>query len=123
MNQTIITTAVIALLIGSGAGYMLGSQKAPAPLKSGNDMQAAMDDMMANLSGKTGDAFDKAFLSEMIMHHEGAVLMAEAAKENAAHAEIKTMADAIISAQTAEIAQMRAWEVEWYGEASDHTSH
>ena len=51
----------------------------------------------------------------MIVHHEGAVAMAEAALKNAEHQEIKTMATAIISAQTAEIAQMHAWLAEWYG--------
>lgn len=81
-----------------------------------HSMQSEMDGMMAALDGKTGDEFDKAFLSEMIMHHEGAVDMAEAALENAKHDEIKTMANAIISAQTTEIKQMQDWQNTWYGQ-------
>ena len=82
-----------------------------------NDMMGmndAMGGMMAGLSGKTGDAFDKAFIDEMIMHHEGAVVMAEAALKNAKHPEIKTMANAIISAQTTEINQMKSWRSSWF---------
>jgi len=78
-------------------------------------MEGAMDDMMRGLEGKTGDDFDKAFLSEMIMHHQGAVEMANAALTNAKHEEIKTMANAIISAQTTEIQQMQDWQKTWYG--------
>lgn len=79
-------------------------------------MQGEMDAMMAGLAGKTGDDFDKAFLSEMIMHHEGAVYMAEAALQSAKHEEIKNMARAIISAQTSEINQMKGWQKMWYGQ-------
>ncbi len=77
-------------------------------------MGGAMDNMMEGLQGKTGDAFDQAFLSEMIMHHEGAVQMAEAALQYAKHQEIKDMAKAIISAQTIEIEQMKVWGKSWY---------
>jgi uncharacterized protein (DUF305 family) len=86
-------------------------------------MQSAMDSMMMGLSGKTGDAFDKAFLSEMIMHHEGAVEMAESALMNAQHAEIKTLSNAIITAQNKEIADMKAWYKAWYGVDLPDTMH
>jgi uncharacterized protein (DUF305 family) len=78
-------------------------------------MGGAMDDMMAGLQGKTGDEFDKEFLSEMIVHHQGAVSMAQAALQSAKHQEIKDMAQKIISAQTSEITQMQTWEKSWYG--------
>ena len=78
-------------------------------------MHGAMESMMMGLSGKTGDAFDKAFLTEMIMHHEGAVQMAQSALTNAQHAEIKTLSNAIITAQNKEIADMKAWYKTWYG--------
>lgn len=77
-------------------------------------MSGMMDDMMNGLYGKTGDAFDRAFLEEMIVHHEGAVLMAQEALKSAKHQEIKNMASAIISAQTSEISQMKGWLKSWY---------
>ncbi len=84
----------------------------------GMSMSGMMDDMMAELEGKKGDAFDKAFIEEMIVHHEGAVEMAEAALMSAKHKEIKDMANAIISTQTSEIDQMKTWLKTWYGEKS-----
>lgn len=79
-------------------------------------MQAEMDGMMQALDGKTADAFDQAFLDEMIVHHKGAVAMAEAALKNAKHQEIKDLAQAIISAQNSEIQKMQDWRKTWYGQ-------
>lgn len=61
-----------------------------------------------------GIPFDLRFIDAMIPHHEGAVDMAEAALDNTEHDEIRTLADAIIATQTAEIEQMQAWRVEWF---------
>lgn len=80
-----------------------------------SSMSGMMTNMMAGLQGKTEDEFDKAFLTEMIMHHEGAVDMAEAALKNAKHQEIKTLSNAIISAQNTEISDMKTWYKAWYG--------
>ncbi len=80
-------------------------------MMSKNDM--SMGQMMAGLQGKTGDNFDKAFLSEMIMHHQGAINMANLAKTNAKHDEIKNMANDIVIAQTKEINQMQTWQTDW----------
>jgi uncharacterized protein (DUF305 family) len=95
-------------------------------LSQGSD--ASMNDMMVSLNGKTGDDFDKAFISEMIVHHQGAVDMANAAKTNAKHDEIKRMANNIINAQTKEIDQMKTWQTEWDyrdngSSVTDHSMH
>ena len=76
-------------------------------------MGSSMDEMMDSLDGKTGDSFDKAFISAMIVHHQGALDMAEEAKQNAKHQEIKSLADDIIEAQTKEINQMKDWQKAW----------
>ena len=57
--------------------------------------------------------FVETFIEEMIIHHQGAIDMAESAKKNAGHDEIKSMATDIISAQTKEIDQMRQWQKDW----------
>lgn len=129
MDTKILVAALIGLVIGGGGVALLTSERDTMPRQDShmmangemmdNDsmgsMHGAMGDMMAGLDGKTGDTFDQAFLAEMIVHHEGAVDMAEAALKNAKHAEIKAMANAIISAQTTEIEQMKAWQKSWYG--------
>jgi uncharacterized protein (DUF305 family) len=122
MNKSSI---VVALIIGLVVGFASASAVHKNNTSSntamvhqmphGSMMQNEMTHMMSNLLGKTGDEFDTSFLTEMILHHEGAVDMAEAALRDAEHQEIKTMAQAIISAQTSEIAQMKDWLKVWYG--------
>jgi uncharacterized protein (DUF305 family) len=128
MNANTTIALIIALIVGAGGGYLFASTKAVLPEGAqvmsdslvvdsiSGDMHGAMGDMVSGLQGKTGDEFDKAFLAEMVVHHEGAVVMAEAALQHAKHAEVKTMANAIIKAQTAEISQMKGWLDDWYGQ-------
>ena len=83
----------------------------------------SMDDMTADLKDKTGDDFDKAFISSMIAHHEGAVEMAKLSAKNAKHQEIKTLSENIISAQEKEITEMKQWRMDWgYSSTMDHNS-
>jgi uncharacterized protein (DUF305 family) len=77
-------------------------------------MSSMMGDMSSMLKGKKGDDFDKAFLSQMIVHHQGAIDMANGALVNAKHQEIKDLARDIISAQEKEINQMKSWQDQWY---------
>lgn len=74
---------------------------------------SSMEEMMESMEGKTGDDFDKAFMEAMIVHHQGAIDMAQQAKTAALHDEIKQMADDIIAAQTDEIEMMREWQKDW----------
>lgn len=78
-----------------------------------NDDDMSMGEMMGILNSKSGDEFDKAFLSQMIIHHQGAIDMANSAKKNAKHDEIKNLADDILSAQSKEIDTMQSWQNDW----------
>ena len=82
-------------------------------------------DMMIH-GGMMGDAsdlerltvaepFDKAFIEEMIPHHQMAVMMAQMLLRSANRPEMKQLAENIISAQTKEINDMRGWYQSWYG--------
>jgi len=132
-KNTTIIAAVITLIIGLGIGYGTGTNRDHEGMKQSNNrhmmtdgtmmnggggmnMRDSMASMNAGLRGKTGDAFDQAFLAEMIIHHEGAVEMAQLALVNAKHQEIKDLATEIISAQNKEIADMKAWQTSWYGQ-------
>ena len=118
MNKKAIIGLVIGLIIGIG-----GTIRATALMNSnaGKDNSSmSMADMNAELKGKTGDDFDKAFIEMMIEHHQGAIDMAILAKSNAKHDEIKTLSQDIISAQTNEISKMQQWQMDWsYMSASD----
>lgn len=106
-NNKTVTVSQTAGMHQMADGTMMGN----VPM----DMGSMMGGMMAGLQSKTGDDFDKAFISEMIIHHQGAIDMANEALRNAKHQEIKDLATAIISAQTKEINQMKAWNKTWYG--------
>ena len=60
-------------------------------MASGSDMTTAMHVMLTTIQDKNGDAFDKAFLSQMIIHHEGAVAMAKEALAKSHNKDILTL--------------------------------
>ncbi|MBW4614011.1 MAG: DUF305 domain-containing protein [Desmonostoc vinosum HA7617-LM4] len=61
--------------------------------------------------------YDLRFIDAMILHHQGAVEMAEAAQEKSKRPQMKKLADDIIKAQNREIKQMRQWRQAWYPKA------
>ena len=112
-----ILTFAIGILIGYlvwGKGVSISKHPGMHAMPDGSDMTSMMMDMNTALRGKTGDAFDEAFLSEMIVHHQGAIDMAQLALTNAKHQEIKDLANAIVAAQTKEIGEMKVWQKSWY---------
>ena len=62
---------------------------------------------LAALGALTGSEFDKAFLTAMIAHHEGAVSMSENMLVSGVNAKVKELAGKIIDAQNQEIVKMQ----------------
>lgn len=130
MKKETIMVGVIGLLLGvvltgfaagvavnnnyTGMTGMMGINSSNLTARgtmSNDDM--SMSDMAHSLKGKTGDDFDKAFVSEMIIHHQGAIDMAKLAGQNARHDEVKKLAEDIIAAQNKEITEMKQWQSDW----------
>ncbi len=65
---------------------------------------------------RDAEDFDKMFIDMMIPHHESAIEMAQALKTTTERPELQELTDAIITAQEGEIAQMKQWQTEWYGQ-------
>lgn len=78
------------------------------------DQATAMPMDHSNMQMDPAKPFDAQFIDSMIEHHQGAVTMAQAVLQQAEHAELKTMAEAIIAAQNAEIQQMQGWRTAWH---------
>lgn len=77
-------------------------------------MESMMMDMTAGMRGKTGKELEKAFLTEMIPHHQGAVDMARLLVQNPnANPVLVKFGFDIINAQEKEIVQMREWLKEY----------
>ena len=71
---------------------------------------AGMDRMNADMmAGGTAEDIDVAFICSMIPHHQGAIDMARAQLAHGDEDFPRQLAEAIIAAQEAEIAQMLEW--------------
>ncbi|MBD1918534.1 MULTISPECIES: DUF305 domain-containing protein [Cyanophyceae] len=88
-------------------GHVTGDRAEEQMMHSGHGMDL----------GPADATYDLRFIDGMIPHHEGAVVMAEAALENSQRPEIRQLAEDIIAAQRVEIAQMKDWRAEWYPDA------
>jgi len=62
--------------------------------------------------------FDKAFIEQMIPHHEMAVMMSKMVLQRTSRPELRRLLQSIITSQSAEITQMRRWYATWYGTAA-----
>lgn len=58
--------------------------------------------------------FDKAFIEEMIPHHQMAVMMATMLNASTQRPQMQKLGDDIIATQTEEINEMRQWYSAWY---------
>lgn len=63
---------------------------------------------------ETARPFDKAFIEEMIPHHQMAIMMTNMLLAGTTREEMRSLGEAIIKAQSAEIEQMRDWYRRWY---------
>lgn len=62
---------------------------------------------------KEAEDFDKAFLEEMIPHHQMAIMMANMLVHGTNRLEMKQLGENIIKTQAKEIEEMRGWYKEW----------
>ena len=66
------------------------------------------DQQMTDLRAARGKDFDMQYLSGMIVHHRGAIAMAQTEMEQGSNPKVKAMAAAIVVSQTAEVLAMVA---------------
>jgi uncharacterized protein (DUF305 family) len=74
--------------------------------------------MMTEMNNKTGTDLDKAYIRGMIMHHQGAIEMANKIKTMTQRQELITLANNIISSQTKERNALMDWMMTKF---DDHT--
>jgi uncharacterized protein (DUF305 family) len=71
------------------------------------------------MAGESNAPYDAQFIDSMIEHHEGAIAMANQALQEASRPELKTLAQAIVTAQEAEVKQLQDWRTSWYPDLTD----
>jgi uncharacterized protein (DUF305 family) len=72
--------------------------------------------MMRDLSGLSGNALDRAFLTDMVDHHMAAVMMSQSllARDLDRHPQVARLARNIRDSQHVEIRQMLRWYDDWF---------
>jgi uncharacterized protein (DUF305 family) len=71
--------------------------------------------MARDMVMENGRYSDERFIDAMVPHHEGAVDMAEVALKNAEHEVVRQLAEDIVSAQEAEIRELKSIKQEEFG--------
>jgi uncharacterized protein (DUF305 family) len=112
---------ILAACGGSGGGQQgsgSGSEQESAEKSGGmagmdhsqmdhGSMHMGSGGMARQMVMENGEYSDERFIDAMVPHHQGAVEMAEVALENAEHEEVKGLAEDIVTAQEAEIEQLK----------------
>lgn len=137
MTSRIRTAAIAAVmaagLTGGGIAWAAAAQSSDGGGQSpsmGEGM--SMMDMMGGMSGMGSGSggmgefsddkpFDLQFIDQMTMHHQGALMSTRAMIADSERPELRELAAAIETSQTAQIEQMQAFRTEWYGDAESTT--
>lgn len=89
------TYSMMGGMMSTGGMHMVGNQQDLQTLENATD-------------------FDKAFIENMIPHHQLAIIMAQMLKAGTNRPEMLTLANNITESQSKEIEEMQSWYKSWY---------
>ncbi len=136
LKKTLIGSVLAAAVAGGGIGWgvtaaasdvdrgMSGMDGGGMSGMDGGGM-SMMDGGMSMMDGPQGapmgefsdeQPFDLQFIDQMTMHHQGALMSTEMMIADSDRPELRDLAAAIETSQTAQIEQMQTWRSEWYGD-------
>lgn len=129
-NQIIAIVVGFAILVVV-AWFIIATQRSPldvnrqynaAETKQEPKKEKTSDNRFASLKG---EAYDEAYIADMLAHHTGAVNMAEMVNGATDRTELQNLAMNIMQTQSEEIMQMRSWQKDWGYDDSmgGHGSH
>ena len=122
IGATTLTVACSPAISNQNQGSNTNATEASSKQDMKQDGGMMMQDggMQHDMSMDIGPAdadYDLRFIDSMVMHHQGAVNMAQEVLEKSQRPEMKKLAQDIIAAQKQEIAQMKQWRTTWYPNA------
>ena len=114
-NLRITTLALASGMVLGWTGHLMAADNASAAMnaymesmqKMDSQMKQSMDKMHAGASKATADHH---FVTMMIPHHMGAVDMAKIELKYGSDPMLRKMAQKIVSSQTKEIQELKAWQ-------------
>lgn len=105
----LVRAAQIAAIVATSAALLVAcGSPAAAPTTSASTSSGGGTTAVVQ-----HNAADTTFAQMMVIHHEGAVEMAELAEKTAESSDVRSLASRIKTAQGPEIEQMRGWLEEW----------
>ncbi|MHB1234868.1 MAG: DUF305 domain-containing protein [Microbacteriaceae bacterium] len=107
LHRTVVTPVILAGTALALAGLLTACSTTSAPTPP-----------MASATSTSHNAQDTAFAQAMIVHHQGAIEMADLAATRASSPQVKDLAGQIKAAQQPEIDAMTSWLMAW-GEPVD----
>lgn len=101
--------------IGSSSASAAATPTTSAPVAMASSNPASSNPASSMPSASTGphNEADVTFAQMMLVHHQGAIEMADLAPTRAAGGQVKDLAVKIKAAQTPEIAEMKGWLAAW----------
>ncbi|MBH0022915.1 DUF305 domain-containing protein [Salinibacterium sp. SWN248] len=96
----------IELMTSWVEGWGVGMTDGMDGMGNGDGMMSDSD--MADLEAANGDDASRLFLEQMIVHHEGAIDMAELEIDSGQNEDVLALAQEVMDAQTTEISLMRS---------------
>jgi uncharacterized protein (DUF305 family) len=95
----------------------------PSAIMTGPMMSGSATTMMSSPAASAEhNAADLSFAQQMIVHHQGAIQMADLAPDRATNQQVKDLAARIKAAQAPEIEQMTGWLTLWGAAMSSSTA-
>jgi uncharacterized protein (DUF305 family) len=116
---TALTGAALAALLVTGCGAQATDHSAGHGSGHSSDSGTSTSAEGATDHGEA----DVAFASGMVVHHEGALTMAQDAAQRASTPEVRALAERVLAAQQPEIDQMEGWLAAWGEEGGSHAGH
>lgn len=130
-NKIIIISVIGVILAGAGlVAYAVNQSEVPTTSMEGMDHSktpmstdtSSESDTYKKYAALQGEDYDKAFVANMIVHHESAMNMAEKSGPGAKHVEIQDLSMNIASSQGKEVNDMMEWQRLWgYPATSGHS--
>jgi uncharacterized protein (DUF305 family) len=101
-----ISFAIVAAIIGMGIGYFLTPE-----------YRTAMYEKNTMDLGSADRTYDLRYINAMIVHHRGAMLLAEQLQQSTTRPEMNALATEILTNEPKAIDELYAWKKEWYNDS------